>query len=70
MQRQYERTYCPGTTVEERAINGAKEYIKKNNLKDPSLTMLMLARFKNALPTFTKQWAELTGVKMKFVEVT
>ncbi|HEY5867811.1 MAG TPA: extracellular solute-binding protein [Candidatus Tectomicrobia bacterium] len=58
----------PGTTVEERAINGAKEYMKKNNLKDPTLTMLMLARFKNALPTFTKQWAELTGVKLKFVE--
>jgi multiple sugar transport system substrate-binding protein len=33
------------------------------------LTMLMIARFKNALPTFTKQWEELTGVKMKFVEV-
>ena len=59
----------PGTTVEERAINGAKEYMKKNNLKDPALTMLILARFKNALPTLTKQWAELTGVKMKFVEV-
>jgi ABC-type glycerol-3-phosphate transport system substrate-binding protein len=59
----------PGATVEERAINGTKEYIKKNNLKDPALTMLMLARFKNALPTFTKQWAELTGVKIKFVEV-
>jgi multiple sugar transport system substrate-binding protein len=59
----------PGATVEERAINGAKEYIKKNNLKDPSLTMLMIARFKNALPTFAKQWEELTGMKMKFVEV-
>ena len=58
----------PGETVEERAINGAREYIKKNNLKNPSLTMLMIARFKNALPTFAKQWEELTGVKMKFVE--
>ena len=38
----------PGETVEERAVNGAKEYIKKNNLKNPSLTMLMMARFKNA----------------------
>ena len=60
----------PGATVEERAINGAKEYIKKNNLKNPSLTMLMIARFKNALPTFAKQWEELTGVKLKFVEAT
>ena len=55
--------------MEERAVNGAKEYIKNNNLKNPSLTMLMMARFKNALPALTKQWEELTGVKMKFVEV-
>src|SRR5262249_5549973 len=48
----------PGETVEERAINGAKEYIKKNNLKNPSVTMLMVARFKNALPALTKQWEE------------
>ena len=60
----------PGETVEERAVNGAREYIKKNNLKNPALTMLMIARFKNALPALTKQWEELTGVKMKFVEVT
>lgn len=58
----------PGATVEERAINGAKEYIKKNTLKDPSLTMLMISLFKNAMPTFAKQWEELTGVKMKLVE--
>ena len=43
-------------------------YIKNNNLKNPSLTMLMIGRFKNALPALTKQWEELTGVKMKFVE--
>ena len=30
-------------TVEERAVNGAKEYIKNNNLKNPSLTMLMIS---------------------------
>src|SRR5215510_13077347 len=58
----------PGETVEERAVNGAREYIKKNNLKNLSLTMLIIARFKNALPALTKQWEELTGVKMKFVE--
>jgi multiple sugar transport system substrate-binding protein len=60
----------PGETVEERAINGAKEYIKKNTLKNPSLTMLMLARFKNALPALAKQWEELTGVKIRFTEAT
>jgi len=58
----------PGETVEERAVNGAKEYVKKNSLKNPSLTMLMLSRFKNALPALSKQWEEATGVKMKFVE--
>jgi len=58
----------PGVTVEERAINGAREYIKQNNLKNPSLTMLVISRFKNALPTFAKQWADLTGVKMRLVE--
>jgi multiple sugar transport system substrate-binding protein len=58
----------PGETVEERAVNGAKEYIQNNNLKNPSLTMLMITRFKNALPALTKQWEELTGVKIKFVD--
>jgi multiple sugar transport system substrate-binding protein len=58
----------PGDTVEERAVNGAKEYIQNNNLKNPSLTMLMITRFKNALPALTRQWEELTGVKMKFIE--
>ena len=58
----------PGATVEERAVNGAKEYLKNNNLKNPALTMLMISLFKNAMPTFAKQWEDLTGVKMKFVE--
>jgi len=58
----------PGATVEERAINGAREYVKQNNLQNPSLTMLMISRFKNSMPTFAKQWADLTGVKMRFVE--
>lgn len=57
----------PGATVEERAINGAKEYMKKNTLKNPALTMLMMSLFKNAMPTFAKQWEELTGVKMTLV---
>jgi multiple sugar transport system substrate-binding protein len=58
----------PGATVEERAINGAREYIKKHNLKEPSLTMLMISLFKNSMPAYAKQWEELTGVKMHFVE--
>ena len=58
----------PGATVEERAINGAREYIKKHNLKEPALTMLMISLFKNSMPAYAKQWEELTGMKMNFVE--
>ncbi|MFQ5894527.1 MAG: ABC transporter substrate-binding protein [Nitrospinota bacterium] len=58
----------PGATVEERAINGAKEYIKKHNLKDPTLTMLLISLFKNAQPKYARQWEELTGVKVKFIQ--
>jgi multiple sugar transport system substrate-binding protein len=58
----------PGATVEERAINGAKEYIKKHNLTNPTLTMLMISLFKNSMPTFAEQWEKLTGVKMNFIE--
>ena len=58
----------PGATVEERAINGAKAYIKQHNLTDPTLTMLMISLFQNSMPTFADQWQKLTGVKMNFIE--
>ena len=58
----------PGATVEERAVNGAKEYIKKHNLTNPTLTMLMISLFKNSMPTYAEQWEKLTGVKMQFIE--
>jgi multiple sugar transport system substrate-binding protein len=58
----------PGATVEERAINGAKTYIKQHNLTNPTLTMLMISLFKNSMPTFAEQWEKLTGVKMNFIE--
>ena len=58
----------PGASVEERAINGAREYIKKHNLQNPELTMLLISLFKNSMPTYAKQWEELTGVKMQFIE--
>ncbi|MDP7505754.1 MAG: hypothetical protein QF774_17260, partial [Nitrospinota bacterium] len=44
----------PGATVEERAINGAKAYIKKHNMKNPTQTMLLISLFKNAQPKFNK----------------
>jgi hypothetical protein len=58
----------PGNTVEERAVNGAKEYVKKHNLTNPTQTMLMISLFKNAMPTYAEQWEKLTGVKMQFIE--
>jgi multiple sugar transport system substrate-binding protein len=58
----------PGATVEERAVNGAKEYVKKHNLTNPTLTMLMISLFKNSMPTYAEQWEKLTGVKMQFIE--
>ncbi|MBW2209157.1 MAG: hypothetical protein JRG79_19825, partial [Deltaproteobacteria bacterium] len=45
----------PGATVEERCINGAKAYIKKKGLKNPTLTVLQNALFKNAQPKYDKQ---------------
>jgi ABC-type glycerol-3-phosphate transport system substrate-binding protein len=57
----------PGATVEERCINGAKAYIKKHNLKNPQLTVLQNALFKNAQPRYDKQWEELTGIKIKSI---
>ena len=58
----------PGTTVEERAINGAKSYIKKHNLKNPTQTMLLISLFKNSQPKYLRQWEKLTGIKIKTVQ--
>jgi len=57
-----------GATVEERAINGAKAYIKKHNLKNPTQTMLLISLFKNSQPKYLKQWEKLTGVKIKNIQ--
>jgi multiple sugar transport system substrate-binding protein len=58
----------PGDTVEERAVNGAKAYIEEHKLENPTLTMLLVSLFKNAMPTYAQRWEELTGVKMNFIE--
>ncbi len=57
----------PGATVEERAINGAKMYIQKHNLKNPTLTVLQNSLNKNAQPTYDEQWEKLTGIKVNSV---
>jgi ABC-type glycerol-3-phosphate transport system substrate-binding protein len=56
----------PGDTVEERAVNGAKDYVAQHNLKNPTLNILLISLFKNALPTYAKQWKELTGIQIAF----
>ena len=58
----------PGATPEERAVNGAKAYIKKHGLKNPTQTMLLISLFKNAQPKYLRQWEKLTGVKMKTIQ--
>jgi len=57
----------PGATVEERAINGAKAYIKKHNLQSPQLTILLSSLYRNSYPDFSQQWEKLTGVKINIV---
>jgi multiple sugar transport system substrate-binding protein len=58
----------PGATVEERAVNGAKAYIKQHKLTNPTQTMLMISLFKNAMPKYAEEWEKLTGVKLQFIE--
>ena len=58
----------PGDTVEERAINGAKAYVEEHQVQDPSLTILLISLFRNAMPAYAAQWEELTGIKVNFIE--
>ena len=50
-----------GKRWKSRRSTAPKEYIQNNNLKNPSLTVLMISRFKKrSAPLLTKQWEELT----------
>ena len=53
--------------VAERAVAGAKEYIKAKNLTNPKLTILLSSLYNNSFPDFAKKWEELTGVKFEIV---
>jgi multiple sugar transport system substrate-binding protein len=53
--------------VAERALQGAKDYIKKNKLQSPQLTILLSSLYNNSFPDFAKKWTELTGVKFNIV---
>jgi multiple sugar transport system substrate-binding protein len=53
--------------VADRAIAGARDYVKSNNLKEPKLTILLSSLYNNSFPDFAKKWEELTGVKIETV---
>jgi multiple sugar transport system substrate-binding protein len=53
--------------VAQRAIDGAKAYVKAKNLKEPKLTILLSSLYNNSFPDFAKKWEELTGVKFEIV---
>ncbi|MEK9661791.1 MAG: extracellular solute-binding protein, partial [Alphaproteobacteria bacterium] len=50
--------------VAQRAIEGAKAYVKANNMTDPKISMLLNSLYRNSLPDFAARWKELTGVEI------
>lgn len=60
-------TAAANDPVAERAVAGAKQYVKDKNLKDPKLTILLSSLYNNSFPDFAKRWEELTGVKFEIV---
>src|SRR6516165_10646462 len=55
--------------VADRAIAGAKDYVKAKGLKEPKLTILLSSLYNNSFPDFARKWEELTGVKFEFVSL-
>ena len=62
-----EAQVVPGATVEDRAINGAKAYLQKHNLKNVEQTILLSSLYNNSFPDFSERWEKLTGIKIKIV---
>jgi multiple sugar transport system substrate-binding protein len=50
--------------VAQRAIDGAKAYVKAKGLQNPKLDMLLNSLYRNSLPDFAAEWKELTGVEI------
>ncbi len=40
--------------VAQRAVDGAKQYVKKHNMKNPTQKMLLNSLFRNAMPDFVQ----------------
>ena len=51
--------------VAQRAIDGAKAYVKAKNLKNPKLDILLNSLYRNSFPDFAREWQGLTGVEVK-----
>src|SRR5512134_1120260 len=58
----------PGNTVEERAVNGAKAYLKKIGVDRLEQTMMMVSLFAKAQPKYLEEWEKLTGIRIKTIE--
>jgi multiple sugar transport system substrate-binding protein len=50
--------------VAQRAIDGAKAYMKANNLTTVKLDVLLNSLYRNSFPDFAAEWKELTGVEL------
>lgn len=50
--------------VAQRAIDGARAYVKEHNLENPKLDMLLNSLYRNSMPDFAARWKELTGIEI------
>ena len=50
--------------VAQRAIEGARAYMKANNLTTVKLDVLLNSLYRNSFPDFAAEWKELTGIEL------
>ena len=58
----------PGATVEERAVNGARAYLKKIGASRLEQTMMLVSLFAKAQPKYLDEWERLTSIRIRTVE--
>lgn len=54
--------------VADRAVQGAKAYLKKIGVDRLEQTMMLTSLFAKAQPKYLQEWEQLTGIKIKTVE--
>ncbi len=59
---QAQQAYGP---VAQRAIDGARAYMKANNLESVELDVLLNSLYRNSFPDFAAEWEGLTGITLK-----